>query len=482
MPFSENPAAERDWETIRDAASSDSDKAHAYNRLANYHNNAKLEFETALRYALEAERYFRKCSDHKNIADSLYIAGEASYRLENFTDALGYFNTAADLVRAEIDQFFLAICVDRIADCYSKLNQNELAVANYRNSAKMHEVESNYQLAALQRLAAAESLNEAEAYAEAELEATLAIELLEKAETTTDFARAHNIRAFAFKYQKQYALAIKDFDAAINLAGFEEDCLIDSGSYYHKAECLFELRRFEECQSNISLARKAFKKSGFAKGKAVCVLLAAKVAFEMADFDLAESLAQKARPFFSHSNEGLLAECDYLLAKIEDAKGNKVEALERYEIAIESLQKLSNPKPERFQACVDYAAALIFTPNLQRAIEVLNLVPHVEFLSEGYQVASHNIRARAHYLLNQYDRCFEVLEQVFAITGEDFESEHYAFAIETKARASADSGSPDALSTMQYAVNVLAGIESPNTKYLVQQLRELQASNSAAAS
>ncbi len=144
MSFSDHPNAEREWKIIRDEASSDLEKAHAYNHLAQYHGNWKAEFDTALRYAEQAELLFRKCNDIRNVGDSLYHAAEAHFKLKNYVGALDSFGKAAEIFRSEVDQVYLATCIDRMADCYAKLNQKELAVQHYRDAARMFEVDENW--------------------------------------------------------------------------------------------------------------------------------------------------------------------------------------------------------------------------------------------------------------------------------------------------------------------------------------------------
>jgi tetratricopeptide (TPR) repeat protein len=474
MSFSDHPNAEREWEIIRDEASSDLEKAHAYNHLAQYHGNWKAEFETALCYAEQAEILFRKCNDIRNVGDSIYQAGEANFKLKNYVGALDSYSKAAEIFRSEVDQVYLATCIDRMADCYLKLNQKELAVQHYRDAARMFEFDEKWSRAALERLYAAETLVEAGEATEAEFEATLAIKHFDKAEETEYLPRAYNTRGRALQLQHQHEQAVKDFDAAISLAQYENAEIINVAARYHKTESLFALALFEECSSSANLTRKAIKKTDVGFAASHVDLIEAKVALAKKDHQLAEKLAQKCRTMLVHTDKALAAEVDYLLAEVELANGKQEVALERYEIALDSLAKVDRPKPASFNVCVDYALLLIQTPQLQRAIDVLDLVPHVEFLEPKFQLASHNIRARAHYLLNQYDRCLEVLEQVFAITGEDWSSQDYAYAIETKARALVDIGSADSLSTLQYAVNLLTSQGVYEARYLAQQLRELQ--------
>lgn len=473
MSFSEHPNAEREWEVIRDAASSDLAKAHAFSHLALYHGNFKEEYDTAVRYAEQAEQLFQKCGDVRNVGDSLYHAGDNLFKMKKYTKALDRFQKAADIFRSEVDQIYLATCVDRMADCYSELNQSELAVQHYRDSARMFEVDEHWDRAGQERLFAAESLLDANEITEAEFEATEAIKHFDQAEETRFLPRTYNTRGRAFAAQNQHDLAIKDFDSAIALADYEEVDEISVIARYNKANCLLQLRQFDECLTEIRLARKAIKASETNFARAYVDLLEAKVCFEQRDFEKAEKLALKARAKISHTTKNETAEADHLLAEIEFTNGKLETAIERYEIAIESLKKLDQPEPKYYNVCVDFAMALLQTPQLQRAIEVLDMVPHVEFLEVKYQLASHNIRARAHYLMSQYERCFEVLEQVFALTGEDWESRDYSYAIETKARAMADCGHPDAINTVQYAVNVLTSQGIYEARYLAQQLREM---------
>ncbi|MFM6980359.1 MAG: hypothetical protein ACKOWE_03020 [Micrococcales bacterium] len=474
MSFSDNPNAERDWEIIRDPNTSDLEKAHAYSRLSFYHYQWKNENETGLRYAEQAERLFRKVGDTKNVGDSLYHAGETSFRMKKYTKALDYYSKAADIFRSEFDQFYLAICVDRMGNCYIKLDQTDLGVQHYRNSALILEGEENWKDAADERMSAADTLNDEGNYAEAELEALLSISLIDKTESNEGYARAYNLLGRAYQGQGQYDLAIEKFDIAIANGDYEDEQMYLHASRWHKAECLYELGKLDECETNISLARKGFKKEQFGVGRAYCDFLEAKLAFRASNNEKAEALAQKSRGFMAHGDKANTAEIDHLLAEISLSNGNSEQAIERYEIALVSLSKLSNPKAKQYEVCIDYAAVLITTPQLQRVIDVLDLVPHVDFLAPKYQIVSNNLRARAHYLLSQFDRCLEVLEQVFAITGEDWQNRDYAYAIETKARVLADTNAPDALNTMQYAVNLLTSQGVYEARYLAQQLREMQ--------
>lgn len=394
MSFKEHPEAEKAWEIIRDFSRSDVEKAHAYNDLSRYHQ-FKGDNQAAVQYAEKSEQMFRELHDMKNVADSIYSQGESYYSMQYYTKALDCYNKAAEIFRSEIDELYLAACLDRIADCYVGLDQKGIAVNYYRDSAKLQEAEQKWDMAGIEHLYAAEALVDMKDAEQAEFEATLAIEQYDKADETRFLARMHIVRARAFGLQQNYDAAIEDVKVALGILNYLEQEALTAYALFLYGEFLYDIDRYDEALTQSRLARKRYKAIGLASGQMKCDFLDAKIHFSLCDFEEAEKCALKVRPLASHTDTHDMTEIDWMLARISQTRDELHVVIERYEVALASLARLDKPDNFLYNMYVDFAKVMIDTPNVARVLVVLDAVPSVELLDADNVLTSHTSCSRS---------------------------------------------------------------------------------------
>ena len=473
MSFKKHPEELRLWSVIDDQTASERERGEAFSELA----QAKVvhqEYDQAISLAEQAERIFTKIRDEKNVADAIYTQGNAYFGNEDYAAALERFERSAQIFRADTNETFLAFAVDRSGDCYQELRQHSLAAQSYQSAAALFASVDNKVHAADSILDAANELIRLGEFEQAEFAARRAFDYLETISTTEIMMRCFATWSHAFFLQGLVDQAIDKRLEAININSYLDDIMALSENYLMLAGYHKQAGQFDEAKGAISQARLFSEELANPSFAARCDLAEAEVLFDEGQLDFAIMLATKCRYAVSFENRHAAFHAEYLLGRISAATSDTGKAIEYFENAINHLKHFPERDFEDETVFVDLASALITTPNIAKVIEVLDELPSVETLKPAEQVRSHNLRARAHYLLSHHQRAIEVTDQVFGLTGEDWSDFNYAYALETKARALLDSGETnEGRACLQHAINVFASQGQPNAAYLATTLKEL---------
>jgi CHAT domain-containing protein/predicted negative regulator of RcsB-dependent stress response len=298
-------------------------------------------FHESLTYYERARAYFLEHGNMLDVAITLRNMGVCYISLNNFDEALATYKQAHDFCLSHELPLLAAEADYNIAYLYYLRGEYTEAISLYNNTrAFCSKIDDNYHRALC-------DLDQAEMYLELNLNeegaelAGRAYQEFKELKMGYEAAKATAFLAIAASQQAKLQKALTLFDRARELFVREANQLWPALIDLYKALVLFEHAHFGESRFFCQAALNFFVTSP-ARSKAVlCELLLARLDLKDGQVESAAGRCNRALEMLNTvESPALTFEADFVVGQVDEARGNKRAALDAYERAHSSLERL----------------------------------------------------------------------------------------------------------------------------------------------